>query len=169
MRILALLLLFLSISSQLVAQTINGKVVDKGTGLGIPYANLAWKGGAASTDSLGGFLIDLKGAKTININAVDYQEFTFTYNSTSLTRLVIELESNAKGVGQVTISHSRLKEKLRESPVTVESHQRNPCQRFLRRVGAFARRGCYGRQSWLSHCKHPWFQQHQPGAKLAAD
>ncbi len=121
MRIFALLLLFLSISSQLVAQTINGKVVDKGTGSGIPYANLGWKGGAATTDSLGGFLIDLKGAKTININAVDYQEFTFTYNNTSLTRLVIELESNAKGVGQVTISHSRLKEKLRESPVTVES------------------------------------------------
>jgi outer membrane cobalamin receptor len=45
----------------------------------------------------------------------------YTVNSTALTEVTIEMESVAKGVGQVTISHSRLKEKLRESPVTVES------------------------------------------------
>jgi outer membrane cobalamin receptor len=39
----------------------------------------------------------------------------------AVTEVSIELESVAKGVGQVTISHNRLKEKLRESPVTVES------------------------------------------------
>lgn len=89
--------------------------------MGVPYASLIWRGGASSTDSTGAFRIDLKGAKSVQITAMDFQEMAYSVNSTAVTEITIEMESVAKGVGQVTISHSRQKEKLRESPVTVES------------------------------------------------
>lgn len=121
MRIL--LLSFLTVFSNFSAwsQILGGRVIDKETRQGIPSVSLSWRGGAATTDSLGIFRIDLKGAKNLQISAMDYQELTYTINSVAVTEVSIELESVAKGVGQVTISHNRLKEKLRESPVTVES------------------------------------------------
>jgi outer membrane receptor protein involved in Fe transport len=121
MRIL--LLYFFTFFSTFSAwsQILGGKVIDKETRQGIPYASITWRGGAHTTDSSGIFKIDLKGVKTLQIVAMDYQELTYTINSVAVTEVTIELESAAKGVGQVTISHNRLKEKLRESPVTVES------------------------------------------------
>lgn len=121
MRIL--LLSFFTVFSNFSAwsQILGGRVVDKETRQGIPSVSLTWRGGAASTDSSGKFRIDLKGSKTLQISALDYQELTYTINSAAVTEVSIELESVAKGLGQVTISHSRQKEKLRESPVTVES------------------------------------------------
>ena len=121
MRILLLSLLTLCTCFSAWSQILAGKIIDRETRLGVPAATLTWRGGAGSTDGNGVFRIDLKGAKSIQITAVDFQEMTYTVNSAALTEVTIEMESVAKGVGQVTISHSRLKEKLRESPVTVES------------------------------------------------
>jgi len=121
MRVLLLSFFSLSISFSAWCQVLSGKVIDKETRLGVPYANLTWRGGTSSTDSAGAFRIDLKGAKSVQITAMDFQEMTYSINSADVTEVSIAMESVAKGVGQVTISHSRQKEKLRESPVTVES------------------------------------------------
>lgn len=121
MRILLLSLLTLFTCFSAWSQILTGKIIDRETRLGVSAATLMWRGGAGSTDSDGAFRIDLKGAKSIQITAVDYLEMTYSVNSAALTEVTIEMESVAKGVGQVTISHNRLKEKLRESPVTVES------------------------------------------------
>jgi len=101
------------------AQSVKGKVTDPTTGAGVPSASLVWKGGSTLTDTAGFFSIDLKGASSVTITAVDYIEQTLRYDGSSFW--TISLESLAKNVGLVKISHNRLKEKLRESPVTVES------------------------------------------------
>jgi outer membrane receptor for ferrienterochelin and colicin len=121
MRIL--LLTFLTVCTGISAwsQSLSGKVIDKETRLGVPFANLTWRGGAATTDSAGSFRIELKGAKSVLVTALDFQEMTYSVSSAAVTEVSIEMESVAKGVGQITVSHSRQKEKLRESPVTVES------------------------------------------------
>jgi outer membrane cobalamin receptor len=101
------------------AQTIKGKVSDPSTGAGVPSASLVWKGGSTLTDTGGFFSFDLKGAVNVTVSAVDYTEQTLRYDGSAFWN--ISLESVAKNIGLVKISHNRLKEKLRESPVTVES------------------------------------------------
>jgi outer membrane cobalamin receptor len=119
MKKVGLALFGLFFIQMLQAQVVKGKVTDPATGFGIPSASLVWKGGSAITDTAGLFSIDLKGAVVVTITAVDYMEDTRRYDGSAFW--TISLESVAKNVGLVKISHNRLKDKLRESPVTVES------------------------------------------------
>ena len=119
MKKVGLALFGLFFIQMLQAQVVKGKVTDPATGFGIPSASLVWKGGSAITDTVGLFSIDLKGAVVVTITAVDYMEDTRRYDGSAFW--TISLESVAKNVGLVKISHNRLKDKLRESPVTVES------------------------------------------------
>lgn len=117
-RAIPLLFLLLTTASA-SAQTVTGRVTDKSAGSGIPSVTLTWKGGTAVTDTSGKFIIDLKGARSVTFTAVDYTDLTLEYKGVAFWQ--VNMESVAKSIGVVNISHNRLKEKLRESPVTVES------------------------------------------------
>lgn len=121
-RYLALLNLMLICNFSLQAQ-ISGKIVETATKEPVAGAKVATKTpfSETTTDSNGVFVINASAGSKITISAEDFQETEITVPATIPVPWVIEIESNGRQIGVAVITHSRLKEKLRESPVTVES------------------------------------------------
>lgn len=104
------------------AQQVRGRVIEPDSK--IPVVNAAIEsignGKAVYSDSNGIFFIEGKQGDKVRISATDYETIETTIPAEN-TAWVVFLSSNAKTIGAATITHNRLKEKLRESPVTVES------------------------------------------------
>lgn len=119
LRIILCISTFIILSQTAYSQTVKGKITDKSSGIPVPSAQLLWKGGSSVSDTAGNFTIDLNGQKTVTVTALDFTDLQTTYDGSAFWN--IQLESVAQNVGVINIKHNRLKEKLRESPVTVES------------------------------------------------
>ncbi|MBS3915907.1 MAG: TonB-dependent receptor plug domain-containing protein [Bacteroidetes bacterium] len=105
------------------AQIIKGKITDNTTGTKVSGANIEQQntGKTTTTDTNGIFQLELKIGEKIIVSAEDYvtTEFVVPDNINGIWE--IKIVSIARQIGAVFIHQNRLKEKLRESPVTVES------------------------------------------------
>ncbi len=102
-RIFAWLLLLGCLPVLASAQTINGEVFDKSTGLPVGGANILAGSTTygTSTDSTGKFTLDLRGAKTIVVSAVGYT--TQTLGISGQLNYRIDLEPSSGNLEQVVV------------------------------------------------------------------
>ena len=123
MKYLVSIFLFL-ISSQLFSQSISGLIVDEQTNEPIVGASVGIKGTkiAGSTDFDGKF--ELKTSQqapfTLMVSFLGYAPSETEIKSIT-DKLKIKLKSNEVDLSGVEIVGSRITEKQKESPVTVES------------------------------------------------
>lgn len=119
--------LILLLTNQLIfaqTQKITGTVRDKNTKQGLYSAVVSVKGTSigTNTDLDGKFSlnVDLSSAKTLVISYLGYQstEVVVTKNKTSVD---VTLSENVVTSKEVTVQSSRLTEKQKEAPLTVES------------------------------------------------
>ena len=130
MRKFALLYgLAMFIYSIAIAQTqtfpIHGKVIDRNTRQGIPYANVYLEGNiqtGTATDSIGRFQINnaKPGIHRLVVSCIGYKnKLTSEYMVSARTPFIeVELEEDAQMLGEVTISPSPLR-RTTESPVSL--------------------------------------------------
>lgn len=111
------------IMSTLSADVIRGRLIETRTAESVSSAKIEVKGSSTSTitDTGGYFTIEAKSGQVIVITAQDFTTSEFTVPDPIPALWELKIESNATEVGAATITHNRLREKLRESPVTVES------------------------------------------------
>ncbi|MCA0426088.1 MAG: TonB-dependent receptor [Bacteroidetes bacterium] len=105
--------------------TLKGTVKDQKTGEALIGATVSQKGTklGASTDYEGSFLLKLPGAKlpvTITISYIGYLPQDLVVNSTDKP-LQIRLKENTRELGEVKITDSRITEKQKQAPLTVET------------------------------------------------
>lgn len=102
-RIFAWLLLLGCLSGFASAQTISGEVFDQSTGSPVSGANVVASNTTygTTTDSLGRFSLDVRGAKTIAVSAVGYG--TKTVGVSNAINLRIALEPTAGNLEQVVV------------------------------------------------------------------
>lgn len=117
-----LILFFLCIHASLNGQTVRGKILEPDTKIPVVNASVEHvkSGRITYSDSTGTFTLEGNVGDKVKITANDYETIETTVPAEN-TAWVLFLKSNAKSIGAATITHNRLKEKLRESPVTVES------------------------------------------------
>lgn len=130
MRKFALLYgLAMFIYSIAIAQTqtfpIHGKVIDRNTRQGIPYANVYLEGNiqtGTATDSIGRFQINnaKPGIHRLVVSCIGYKnKLTSEYMVSARTPFIeVELEEDTQMLGEVTISPSPLR-RTTESPVSL--------------------------------------------------
>lgn len=114
----------LSLSSFCISQTIKGRITDSETGEALPGATIKVKGTQIATASVtdGYFtLIVSKFPLTLQINYLGYQSFEVKLNAEPGTTLKISLKEKQIDVSEVEVKSSRISEKEKESPITVES------------------------------------------------
>ncbi|MCC7297855.1 MAG: TonB-dependent receptor plug domain-containing protein [Bacteroidia bacterium] len=123
MHRILLFLLHLCFIFTLCGQSINGKITELNTGEAVIGASIENKRTALKTvsDVNGEFKIEANAGDQVEISNLNFITQTFTVPADITAVWNIKLESAAKSIGAANITHSRLKEKLRESPVTVES------------------------------------------------
>lgn len=107
------------------AQTLGGTVKDESTGESLIGASVVIKGTSIGTvtDEDGKFVLDAGGRSfplTLTISYVGFVTREYTVNEAS-TKLVFRLEADRVVLGEVEITGSRLSEKAKQSPLTVES------------------------------------------------
>lgn len=124
MKRLLPLLLSLILFTSAAAQNIVGRVIESESGKGIDSAiikNLV-TGQSVLSDKSGSFTIAATAGNDITIQAKGFftKEIKLPAGLNG-TEWVLKLEPETKKIGNIVITHDRLKEKLRESPVTVES------------------------------------------------
>lgn len=124
MKRLLPLLLSLILFTSAAAQNIVGRVIESESGKGIDSAiikNLV-TGQSVLSDKTGSFTIAATAGNDITIQAKGFftKEIKLPAGLNG-TEWVLKLEPETKKIGNIVITHDRLKEKLRESPVTVES------------------------------------------------
>ena len=119
----SLLAVFLFVTSILSAQNIGGLIVNGENNEAIPFVKVQWKGTniAVFADSSGRFSIPANTAKVLVFTVSEYKTLEITVPIPMPAMWTVKLETEAVKVGTVNITHDRIKEKLRESPVTVES------------------------------------------------
>lgn len=117
------LVVFVIFTNESAAQTGKVRLIDQTTGQGIPNAQIEWVQGKKiiNSDTGGFFQNQFQIGDKLIISAPDFITKEIIVENNTNAIWVIALESNAKQIGAVVITHNRLKEKLRESPVTVES------------------------------------------------
>jgi iron complex outermembrane receptor protein len=106
-----------------VAQTVRGKVVDKSTGEPMFAASVLEKGtvNGAVTDYEGEFSIALSKLPTVLlVKYIGYQEQEIPVNSVD-SRLTIELEEGGQQLGSIEVFDTRITEKQKQAPLTVET------------------------------------------------
>lgn len=115
------LLIFFFESAQ--SQVLKGRVIEPTSGDAVAFAKVKQKGGSlsAAADSNGVFSLQVANVSEIVISATDFKTMEFKVPTNLSVIHEFKLEPDAKSVGTVNIKHNRQKEKLRESPVTVES------------------------------------------------
>lgn len=118
-----LFLFFLYSLSSTFAQNIKGHLKESSTSENVANAKIEVKstGYTAYSDSVGNFNIQANSGQVVVVTAIDFVSAEFVVPSPAPAIWELSLESNAHQIGVATITHNRLKEKLRESPVTVES------------------------------------------------
>lgn len=104
------------------AQTIKGRVSDKNSNLPLDGVQVLHKktGAKTLTDSLGNFTITAAAGDAVEFSSDDIEPLTLQVPS-GIVFWDVAAENKSKAIGAAVITHNRLKEKLRESPVTVES------------------------------------------------
>ncbi|MBL7812617.1 MAG: TonB-dependent receptor [Bacteroidetes bacterium] len=112
---------FVFIFNGLNGQTIRGRITETVTGSGVAKALVKCIGGAAqtTTDTNGQFSLPGNGQTRFEISAEGYVTSVQSWPGVGFWE--INLDAVSKDIGTATITHNRLKEKIRESPVTVES------------------------------------------------
>lgn len=102
---------------------VSGTVVETITRAAVSGARLQVlsSGVETYTDSNGRFTINAESGNKILISAQEFKEIEIIVPGSIPADWTLEMESTAKQFGTAVITHNRLKEKLRESPVTVES------------------------------------------------
>lgn len=123
MKSLLVIFLTLFVCLQASAQTIVGKVTESISGETVSFATLKVKGSGARTvtDSLGNFSIMAVAGSVVEVSAEGFITTEFTVPTPAPAFWTIKLPADEKRTNTVVITHDRQKEKLRESPVTVES------------------------------------------------
>ncbi|MCB9252394.1 MAG: TonB-dependent receptor [Flavobacteriales bacterium] len=107
-----------------MAQNISGNVYDALTKQALPGATVKIKGTsvAASTDAAGYFTLPVSNFPiTITINYLGYEDYSQKFNNQPSKNLSIYLEEKTVDVSEVEVISSRITEKEKESPITVES------------------------------------------------
>ncbi len=120
MRKIILLTLFLGFGFNAFAQQLEGTVVDKNNDP-IPGANVFVKETqqGTTTDFDGKFVIDIKEfPATIEVSYIGYKIYTKTLNGPQTLKIV--LEENNEFLDDVVVTASRGREKIKESPVSIE-------------------------------------------------
>jgi iron complex outermembrane receptor protein len=117
-------IIFLLSFTILHAQTLSGKITDANSGEALPGAIIKVKGTNKATVSEldGKFSLEVSGyPMTITVNYVGYesQEIKLTQAPSSI--LKIELREKEVDISEVEVKASRITEKEKESPITVES------------------------------------------------
>jgi len=104
------------------AQTIKGRVSDKNSSQALDGVQVLHKktGAKTLTDSLGNFTITAAAGDAVEFSSDDIEPLTLQVPS-GIVFWEVTAENKSKAIGAAVITHNRLKEKLRESPVTVES------------------------------------------------
>lgn len=106
-----------------LAQEIRGRLVESKTNEVVAFATVEVKNSGLSTktDSAGYFVIEAQPGQTLVVSLRDFVTVEHKIPDPVPANWTIEIESIARQIGVASITHDRLKEKLRESPVTVES------------------------------------------------
>ncbi len=120
MKKITFLVLFLSILFSANAQKLTGVVIDKNNDP-VPGANIVVKEtqDGATTDFDGKFTISIKEFPvTLQISFVGYKPVEKTINGPQTLKIV--LEENNEFLDDVVVTASRGKEKIKESPVSIE-------------------------------------------------
>ncbi len=122
-KILFITLLFIS-QILLNAQIIRGKIKDKETGEGVFGVNIIEKGTSkgTSSDFDGKFQLKIQNPlpSTIELSAIGYKKRTISITSLK-DEIIIELETDQIVLQEMEVSDSRITEKQKEAPLTVES------------------------------------------------
>ena len=118
-----LLFILLFIHQKLFSQTISGEVKDEQTGNALIGATIAEKGttNGTSSDENGKFSLTVKQLPvTLTVSYIGYNSKEVIVKSES-DKINIKLTSNEVLLHAVQITGSRLSEKVKQSPLTVES------------------------------------------------
>lgn len=105
-------------------QELKGRIIDEATKEGLPGATVKVKGtqNASASDKDGNFrLVITKYPITLLVNYLGYQNFELKLNQAPANNLKIELKEKTVDVTEVEVKTSRISEKEKESPITVES------------------------------------------------
>ena len=110
--------------SVLIAQiTIKGEVKDEATGEPVPFVNVVEQGSqnGSTSDFDGEFVIDVESLPTVlEFSFVGYESTTLNVVDASSTLSVL-LNSLAVNIDDANVSGSRISEKQKQQPLTVES------------------------------------------------
>ena len=110
--------------SVLIAQiTIKGEVKDEATGEPVPFVNVVEQGSqnGSTSDFDGEFVIDVESLPTVlEFSFVGYESTTLNVADASSTLSVL-LNSLAVNIDDANVSGSRISEKQKQQPLTVES------------------------------------------------
>lgn len=121
MKNIASITLVVFMIAQLNGQVIRGKVSDSlGMGLKATLTILSPKALVVSTDSVGQFEIKIEIPAEVKVEAEGYKTQTVILSDYK-KYYSLYMQAGSMQSSTVNITHNRLKEKLRESPVTVES------------------------------------------------
>lgn len=119
-----LVFLFLVTASIAYSQNISGRITDAVTGEGLPGATVKIKGTNTATASGndGKFILTVnKYPVTIQVVYIGYQTFEIKLTQAPTSILKIDLKETQVDVTEVEVISSRITEKEKESPITVES------------------------------------------------
>ncbi|NUM31610.1 MAG: TonB-dependent receptor [Bacteroidetes bacterium] len=103
---------------------LKGKVSDKKNGEELPGATIKIKGTniATATGNNGSFTIEVaKFPVTLQVKYIGYENFELKINKYTNNILKIELKEKEADLKEIEIKSSRITEKEKESPITVES------------------------------------------------
>lgn len=120
-KFLLIALLSWSVAS---GQTIKGRIVDANSKTGLPGATVKEKGtqNAGASDGEGNFVLKVsKYPLTLQVVYLGYQTYEMRLTQAPSGILKIELKEKTVDVSEVEIKSSRISEKEKESPITVES------------------------------------------------
>lgn len=103
---------------------LKGKVTDKKNNDELPGATIKVKGTNIATSSGRGGLFSVEVKKfpvTLQVKYIGYDNFELKINSFTSSLLKIELNEKEEDIQEIEIKSSRITEKEKESPITVES------------------------------------------------
>ncbi len=127
-----LILLLLSISAVISAQTLTGHILDAQTGDTIPFASCIYRGHgvAVASDINGHFRIERHQGWPLTFSAVGYQQQTIIVDNKTSAYMRIKLRPNNKMLKEVTVKSKRQR----------YSRKNNPAVDLMRKVVAAKKR-----------------------------